>query len=287
MNWISKLERKFGKYAIHDLPIYIVTAYAAGFMIELLMPEIYTRYLSLNVDKILHGQVWRVLTFVMQPPSTSLIFIIFALYLYLMIGRTLERAWGSFRFNLFFFSGVLFHVAGAFAAYFVTKAVYGYGLNFDLGTTYLNLSMFFAFAALYPDVQLLLFFMIPIKIKWLAFLDGAFFAYSIVVGLFSGSAVGVSQALAALLSLANFLIFFLSSRKTSPVQNYRQKKRQQEFYAKTRPVAPAGAQPLTRHKCCICGCTELTAPDREFRYCSKCSGAKEYCNEHLFTHTHM
>lgn len=287
MNWISKLERKFGRYAIHDLPLYIVVAYAVGFVVNMAMPSLYVNYLSLNAEKILHGQIWRVLTFIIQPPSTSLIFIIFALYLYYMIGRSLENAWGAFRFNLFFFSGVLFHVLGAIFAYLITKATLGYGLNFDLGTAYLNLSMFFAFAALYPDVQLLLFFMIPVKIKWLAYLDGAFFAFSIISGIASGSVIGIGQAIAALLSLANFLIFFLSSRRTSPVQNYRDQRRKREYYQKVQEARNQAAASGTRHKCCICGATEATAPDREFRYCSKCSGAKEYCNEHLFTHTHM
>lgn len=166
MNWLSKLERKFGRYAIPNLMNYIILLYGGGFILQLVNPSFYYQYLSLNAAAILHGQVWRIVTFIIQPPSTSVIFVIFALYLYYMIGMQLERAWGAFRFNLYFFSGVLFHVIAALAAYLLT------GVSLPLDTWYLNMSLFFAFAALYPDMQFLLFFFIPVKVKWLAFLDG-------------------------------------------------------------------------------------------------------------------
>lgn len=102
-NWLSKLERKFGRYAIPNLMYYIIILYAAGFVLNILNPEFYYRYLSLNAQAILNGQVWRIVTFIIQPPSSSLVFIVFALYLYYMIGQQLENAWGAFRFNLYFF----------------------------------------------------------------------------------------------------------------------------------------------------------------------------------------
>ena len=159
-NWLDKLERKFGRYAIPNLMYYIIILYAAGFVLNLVNPSFYYQYLSLNASAILHGQIWRIVTFIIQPPSTSLIFIIFALYLYFMIGQQLERAWGAFRFNLYFFSGMIFHVIAAIIAYLLT------GISFQMDTWYLNMSLFFAFAALYPDLQFLLFFVIPIKAKY-------------------------------------------------------------------------------------------------------------------------
>ena len=288
MNWLNKLERKFGRYAIPNLMYYIIILYGAGFVLNLLNPQFYYQYLSLNAEAILHGQVWRILTFIIQPPSKSIIFVVFALYLYYLIGRQLEMAWGAFRFNLYFFAGMLFHVIAAILAYLLT------GLSLPLDVWYLNLSLFFAFAALYPDVQFLLFFIIPVKVKWLAWLDGAYFIWAVVQAVlpsYGGGVYGIyykANALAAAVSLLNFVIFFLGSRNMKPYSP-KQVKRKKEFYKKVqqarRPdnVYENGA----RHKCAVCGRTELDDPNLEFRYCSKCSGNYEYCQDHLFTHTHV
>ena len=100
MKFMNKLERKFGKYAIKNLMLYIIGLYALGFFIELLTPNVYTQYLSLNMEMIFKGQIWRLVTFTIAPPQTSSpIFIIFSLYLYYIIGINLERVWGAFRFN--------------------------------------------------------------------------------------------------------------------------------------------------------------------------------------------
>ena len=127
-NWLDKLERKFSRYAIPNLITYIIILYAAGFALDLINPTFYSQFLSLDASKILQGQIWRIVTFIIQPPSDSLIFIAFALYLYYMIGKQLEAAWGAFRFNLYFFSGMLFIVLGA--AYLAGLAV-GYWKNRD------------------------------------------------------------------------------------------------------------------------------------------------------------
>ncbi len=284
MNWLNKLERKFGRYAISNLMTYIIVLYALGFALQLVNPMFYYQYLSLDVAAILSGQVWRVVTFIIQPPSTSMIFVIFALYLYYMIGRSLENAWGAFRFNLYFFAGVLFHVIAAFIVYFIT------GISLPLDTWYLNLSLFFAFAALYPDIQFLLFMVIPVKVKWLALLDGAYFVYTIIQAFlpsYGGGMYGFiyqANAIAAAVSLLNFVIFFLGSKNMRPYTPS-QVKRKKEFQKKMRPVNEyAGG---ARHRCAICGRTELDDPDLEFRYCSKCNGNYEYCQDHLFTHTHV
>lgn len=136
MNWINKLERKFGRFAISHLMNYIIILYTGGFALSLIAPKFYYQYLSLNAEAILHGQVWRIVTFLMQPPESSVLFMVFALYLYYMIGRQLEYEWGAFRFNLYFFTGVLFHILAAIITYAVT------GISFPLGTFYLNLSLF-------------------------------------------------------------------------------------------------------------------------------------------------
>ena len=135
MDWLSKLERRFGKYAIPNLMYYIIIMYAGGFILQLINPSFYYQYLSLDASAILHGQIWRIITFMIQPPSTSVIFIIFALYLYYMIGTQLERAWGAFRFNVYFFAGILFHVLAAILVYLIT------GISLPIDTWYLNVSL--------------------------------------------------------------------------------------------------------------------------------------------------
>ena len=154
--------------------------------------------------------------------------------------------------------------------------------------------MFFAFAALYPDVQFLLFFVIPVKVKWLAWLDGAYFIWAVIqafIPAYGGGIYGIvykANALAAAVSLLNFIIFFFGSKNMKPYSPG-QVKRKREFKKKVqqakRPenVYDNGA----RHKCAVCGRTELDDPNLEFRYCSKCNGNYEYCQDHLFTHTHV
>lgn len=293
MNLINKLERKFGRYAIHNLMYYIIALYVIGWLIQMFVPQVYSAYFSLNAGKILQGQVWRIFTFLMVPPSASPIFMIFALYLYYMIGMNLERAWGSFRFNLYFFTGVLFHVIVAILLYLV------FHISFELDTFYLNMSLFFAFAALYPDMQLLLFFIIPIKIKWLALLNGLLFTVTIVSGFiinFLPYAAGINMynnlirfgivaalpnSIAAFVSLLNFLIFFLGTRnykRVSPKEMRRKSNYKKQVKAETKE---------SRHKCAVCGRTEKDGDDLVFRYCSKCDGNYEYCQDHLFTHQHI
>ena len=174
MNWMDKLERKIGRYAVPNLMLYIIIMYGAGYVLYLINPAFYAQYLCLNAQAILHGQVWRIITFIIQPPSYSLIWMLVALSLYYFIGKELERAWGTFRFNLYFFAGVLFHVIAAILVYVLT------GLVLPLGTGYLNMSLFLVYAAMNPNAQFMLYFIIPVKAKWLAWLDGAYFIWAVI-----------------------------------------------------------------------------------------------------------
>ena len=292
MKFLDKLEKKFGKYAIKNLMYYIIMLYALGFVIMLVKPEIYTNFLSLNAPAILSGQIWRIFTYIIYPPTGSLITILISLYFYYVVGSMLERQWGTFRFNLYFFTGVILHAAAAIFIYLVWGAV------LEIGTYYLNLSMFFAFAAMFPNMQVLFMWLIPIKMKWLAYIDGVYFAVTIVAGFMSeslsydmlvrlysfGIIANKAYAVMALVSLLNFLIYastFRSIQRMTPKEVYRRK-------AYEHKVAQAQVMKnMPRHKCAICGRTEKDHPDLEFRYCSKCEGNYEYCQDHLFTHEHV
>lgn len=295
MNFFNKLERKYGRYAIKDLMKYIIILYIIGWGIALSNQEFYLDFLALDVSAILHGQVWRLVTFIIMPPGDDLsIFVVFALYLYYILGINLERVWGAFRFNVYFFMGVLFHIIAAFLIYFV------FGISMPLSTYYLNMSLFFAFACVYPDMELLLFFILPIKIKWLAMLDGVYFGLTIIFGFFIEyfpismryklfdilTKLGIYPskviAVAALVSLLNFVVFFLMTRNYQRVSP-REIKRKQTY---KRQVNQTRSRSFT-HKCDICGRTNIDHPELSFRYCSKCSGNHEYCQDHLFTHEHV
>lgn len=288
MKWINKLERKFGKYAIHNLMYYLIILYAVGFVVEVFGNGFYTRFLSLDIGLVLSGQVWRLFTFIMGPPNTSLLFIIFSLYFYYMIGDVLERVWGTFRFNLYFVGGWFLHILAALIIYVI------FGVSFPFDTYYLNMSMFLAFATIAGDMQVLLMFLIPIKIKWLAYIDMVYFGLTIVGGFLApilprGVLIGLYTvgvipspvyAVAALVSILNFVIFYALTR------NYRaispsEIKRRHDYKQKVSVVRG------NKHKCAVCGRTEEDDENLVFRYCSKCEGNFEYCNEHLYTHKHV
>lgn len=285
MNFINKLNRKFGRYAIHNLMVYIIALYAVGFFMNIVNPDFYYQYLMLDIDKLLHGQIWRLVTFIIQPTdSSNLLFLFFELYIYYMIGNSLESAWGAFRFNLYYLSGILFNILATVIMYLFT------GVSYNLGLTYINRSMFFAFAALYPNVQFLLFFILPIKVKYLAYVYGAFILYQIYQS-FAAHQYFVGVAIAV--ALGNFLIYFLSTRNyrnISPSEFKRRAsyKRQVKNASSTGNVVDfRGRKAITRHKCAVCGRTELDDENLEFRFCSKCDGNYEYCVDHLFTHEHV
>lgn len=288
MNWINKLERKFGRYAIPNLMYYIIILYTFGFVLNMLAPEIYFQYLSLDAGAILQGQIWRTFTFVIQPPDTSILFVVFTLYLYYSIGRELEYVWGAFRFNLYFFMGVALHVIAALLTYFV------FHISLPMGTFYLNMSLFFAYAAVYPNQQFLLFMVIPVKVKYLALLDAIYFAYTILQAFMPAyggipyyGIVFKANALAAFVSILNFLIFFISTRNMKRFSP-KEVKRKQTY---RRSVREGQAKQMmyngAKHKCAVCGRTELDDYTLQFRYCSKCNGNYEYCQDHLFTHEHI
>lgn len=283
MKFIDKMQRKYGKYAITNLMQYIVAIYALGVVISLVNPYFYNTYLSLDFGKVLKGEVWRVITFIVPPKSPD-IFTLLEIYIYYMIGTSLERAWGSFRFNLYFLVGILFQILASFIIYVAFKGTISNPLD------YINQSMFFAFATLYPNMQMLLFFIIPIKIKYLAWIYAIVYAYNVIDVIRQGAwEIGIAMVL----SIANFLIFFFATRnykRISPKEYKRKanyKREVRKAYNPDNVIQFRGKPTVTRHKCSVCGRTELDDENLEFRFCSKCDGNYEYCMEHLYTHEHV
>ncbi|BCN30455.1 rhomboid family protein [Anaeromicropila herbilytica] len=277
MNFINKLERKFGRYKIDNLINYVLVIYGLGYMINKMNPMIYYNFFALDIDKVLHGQIWRLVTFVLQSTGgNNILFLALEVYFYYMIGHALENAWGAFRFNLYFFTGILFNILAAVFIYIIV------GSPYDMGLTYILSSMFFAYAAIYPNMEILFMYILPIKVKYLAYLEIAIMVYNAFSTFrYYGFTAGVITTVAILVSIANFLIFFFSTRNYRRISP-KEYKRKANFKKQVKNATTG-----TRHKCTICGRTELDDENLEFRFCSRCDGNYEYCMEHLFTHQHI
>lgn len=289
MRFIDKLERKYGRYGIENLTMYIIISYVLGYALMYINPGALSM-LSLNVTKILQGQVWRLITWIVYPPSTSspLWFVIAILFFYYPISASLEHTWGKFKFTLYILSGMIFTVIAAFILHFVMGGVLDGLGGIIFSTYYISLSIFLAYSLTYPDMTVLLMFVIPIKMKWMSIVYAALVIYDVARYFMNGAWF---MALPIIASLLNFVIFFLGTRdfnRYNPKEIHRKNefKRAVNGGSKTVPF-PGNSNAVTKHKCAVCGRTEKDDPNLEFRFCSKCNGNYEYCQDHLFTHEHI
>lgn len=262
MNWLNKLERRFGRYAISGLMRYIVMITGLVYIFTLFDPE-KRAILSLYLDpsSVLRGEIWRLVTFIFIPPASSPIWIIFILSFYYTMGTSLEQTWGSFKFNMFYIVGMASTIMMAFAT--------------GLGATslYLNLSLLLAFAFVFPNYEILLFFVLPVKVKYLAWLNWAFLLLVLLTN-------PLSEKLMVIAALTNYALFFGKEtwiavcRKNTAAANRRR------FSAES-VISPA------KHECALCGKTEQSDPKAVFAICKICDGQREYCDRHLEKHPHM
>lgn len=292
---MSKWEKKYGKYAVSNLTYILIGCYVAGYLLSWLAPLL-LEYMRLDPYAVLHGQVWRLVTWVISPPSSFDIFTIIMLMFYLSLGTTLEKVWGTWQYNVYIFTGILLTVLASFVCMGAFYLVYGEGAALAMkslcaagarhfSTYFINMSIFLAYAATFPNAEVLLMFVIPIKVKLLGIIYGVMLVIQMVeyfgVGrtLYAEYWFGVA-AIAA--SLLNFLLFWLRSRShmhLSPKQVRRKMEFRQDIRRNPNPK-------VTKHKCAVCGRSEEDDPTLEFRFCSKCNGNYEYCQNHLFTHQH-
>ncbi len=318
---LNSIERKVGRYAVPQLTKYMILTYIIGYILYFLEMGTHfpiLEFIMLSPERILHGQIWRLFTWIFMPPSAPGLFTIIMLFFYYQIGSALEQTWGDFKYNIYIFSGLLLMIAGAFLLY-----AFGYRVDGMFTTYYVNLSIFLAFAACYPDMQVMLYFLIPLKIKYLAFIDVAFLVYQALVSSWP-------ERVSIIVSLLNFIIFFFTTRNyrsISPSEYARKKKFRKAFergpyyqgnkersgwrsatgstagsntnagstdsrgasaeQASFHSVRNRTGQSITKHRCAVCGRTELDGDMLEFRFCSKCAGNYEYCQDHLFSHTHV
>ena len=238
-------------------------------------------FLTFNLNALLHGEVWRLVTFVFVPAYSSPFALLISLYFYYWIGSTLERQWGTAKFNLYYISGTLLTVLGVVLASLITGNPY----LTAAGTGYVNLSMFFAFAFLFPDTTVLLFFILPVKMKWLAYLDGALFAFDIIKAIGAHNWAGVVLPIVALLNFAVFIwpeVHYMADRAA-----YRHRPQTVQFKRAAQQQQKQEQKQGYHHKCAVCGRTDTDHPELQFRYCSKCAGYHCFCQDHIFTHVHF
>lgn len=279
----ERFVRRYPDFGLPGLMRYIVIAQAAVYVLTVFSNAAAIDFLSFRWSAILHGEIWRLVTFIFMPGYSNMVFLALFLYFYYMIGTTLEREWGTAKFNLYYLSGVVLTVLVGVIVGLIS------GDAWIMGTHYVNLSMFFAFAMLYPDTQFLIFLIIPVKAKWLAWLDAAFFALSILSSAFR---LDIAGALLPLIAILNFFVFFWPDI-TDWFIYHRQRAQHQtspktiHFRTAAREHQRKEARQGYRHKCEICGRTDADFPDLQFRYCSRCSGYHCFCEDHIFNHEHF
>ena len=287
---IDRFCHKHRNFGIPMLMKYIVFISALTYVTNLMTNGTFLWLLTFSPNSILNGQLWRLFTWIFVPWGSvvlaplNIIFTALALYFYYFIGTSLEREWGTAKFNLFYFFGVLLHILYGF----LVPLIFGSDFLFmDLliqmvvNPFYLNLSMLFAFAVLFPEHIIMLFFIIPIKVKWLGIANALVFAYAI----FTGTLVGAGMLIILIL---NFLIFCGAdllaiirphkSRFSGNTINFKRAAKKAKRNMDSQPY---------RHKCAVCGKTDVDYPDMEFRYCSRCDGYHCFCQDHINNHIHF
>ena len=291
---MSNLRRKFERFCfqnrnkgIPNLMLYISVGTAVVYMMTVLSrdPFLYN-LLYFDRNLILQGQVWRLITYPLTTYRQNILLQLISLLCYFSLGRAMENRWGTFKFNLFYFTGILL------------MDVYGMIFGCTADVYYLNMSLFLGYATMYPDAHFLLFYIIPVKAWIFALLD----LVIVLSGLFS---YAFPYNIFPLIALANYFLFFgkevlnvipLSWRANSR-RLFRKGKASTASHQKQPKVIPFNAgsykastatpkAPYT-HRCTICGRTDISHPDLEFRYCSRCNGYHCYCEDHISNHTHV
>ena len=292
MNVLKNLRNRFERFCfrhrnwgIPNLMLYITVGSALVYVFTM-MTENYLLYEWMAFDRslILQGQVWRLLSYALLMNSSNVFFTLIMLICYYSIGRAMENVWGTLRFNLFYLSGILI------------MDIYCMIFNCYADVYYLNLSLFLAYATMYPDAQFFIMFIIPVKAWVLALVD----LVLVLLGLLTDR---FPYNLFSVLSIANYFLFFGKDvLRVIPIswqanfrRLFRKKPKKKAGGAKPIPFPTAGSYQATvakpkapyNHRCVVCGRTDVSDPDLEFRYCSRCSGYHCYCQDHINNHEHV
>ena len=245
-------------------------------------------FLTFNLADLLRGEVWRLVTWVFMPADTRPLMFLISLLCYYSIGISLERSWGSAKFNLYYFCGMAASVLAVVLASLIS-GIWGWTLS---GSYYLHMTLFLALAVMYSEATInlwVIIFPLRLKAKWLAWFYAAMLAIDLVRAIGALDLVGV---VLPIVSILNFLIFFWPELmsflgfQTSRMRHQTSAKTVQFKSAVRKQNQQAAAQGY-RHKCAVCGRTDTQFPDLEFRYCSRCAGYHCFCSDHIFNHEHF
>ena len=265
------------RLGIPGLMRYIVIANAAIYIFSLFdQSGLLLSVLAMDAWSVLHGQIWRIVTFVLIPAGSSPLSVLLSLFFYFWLGESMERLWGSTKFTVYYASGMLLNVLATFLALLLD------GFAFPLyGAGYVNAALFFAYALTYPDAMVRVFYIIPVKMKWLAILEAVVYAAAVVYGIVMGA---WGYALTPIVAMLNLFVFFSPDfyRKADTVRT----RNRREAVQFRKAVKEQQRQKGYNHKCEVCGRTDTEHPTLQFRYCSKCSGYHCFCEDHIFNHTH-
>jgi len=274
MSWIDRLDAKFGRFAVPNVTVLLIAGQVLAFVANSL-PGMETAAvlasIDLKPDKVLQGEWWRLITFVFDPPITNALFAFFFWYLFYLMGTTLEANWGAFRYNVYLLLGYVASLVMAFAAWFAG------GVPGQVASNgYLYGTVFLAFARLYPDFIINIFFIVPVKIRWLAMLTWIMYAITL---LFSQSWLERAMVVAAVF---NFLVFF----GRDVLHDMQHRHRRMQFQSRSLQGRETKGRKMA-HACHVCGLSSADSPKTPFRYCSECGGDYCYCPEHLANHEHV
>lgn len=316
---MNKFERFIEKHAVKHLTLILIVLYAIGYVIRYAASGL-TDYLTLNPYAIVHGQIWRLVSWLLVPPYENISLVFIVLLCFYSFGIAMERALGDVQYNIFILTGVILTIVFAFLwmgyiyliagaqAFESLASSYFSAYSVMITTYYINMSIFIAYSIVYARRTVLMFFILPMPAWILGVLDAAYMIYDFV-------AAGSISPMRFIIIAAglNVLIFWLRIRNRYHVHlTKEQRQTRKEFRRQTaghrgekssniftsekarqsageqKPASvKTSARPHTMHKCAICGRTEADDPNLEFRYCSKCEGSYEYCQDHLFTHIHV
>ena len=270
---VSRFLYNHPNFGIPRLMLYLIIGNALVYLFTMMdRTGMLAWYLCLAPDRLLKGEIWRLVTFVFVPNTVRLIFLVIELYFYYLIGSTLERAWGVGKFTVYYLCGMAITVVYGILASLIT------GRSLALTGSYLSLSMFFVYATLWPDNQVLLFFFIPVKVKWLAWFEAAVFLLTMITG----------RTLLPLVGLANYFLFCGTSLLAS-LKFFRMRNRGQarQFRRNVKRAENRQDGRTYTRKCAVCGRTDTDYPELEFRYCSQCVGYHCFCADHIHSHVHF
>lgn len=275
MSWIDRLDAKFGRHAVPNLTVFLIAGQVLAFIANATPGANGGASLLAGIrfepDKVLAGEWWRLVTFLFDPPITNPLFAFFFWYLFYMFGTTLEANWGAFRYNIYLLLGYVASIVMAFVAWFAA------GVPGEIATNgFLYGTVFLAFARLNPDFVMYLFFVLPVKIRWLAMFQWIMYGVTLI-----SPTTWLSRAM-VVAAVFNYLVFF----GRDIVRDMRHSHKRMQFQSR----ALQGGKKLGRkmaHVCHVCGLSSAESPKTAFRYCSECGGAYCYCPDHIANHEHV